>query len=147
MKRLIVLLGVAGVSFSAILVRWSTAPSLVLVFYRVLFASILLGPLAWVHREEFRTLETREIWLSLISGAFLGVHFACYFEALRWTSIAAAVVLVDTEVLFVALASVLIFRKRLGGRAWLAVLLAFGGSVIVAMSGSRSEERRVGKEC
>ncbi len=138
MKRLIVLLGVAGVSFSAILVRWSTAPSLVLVFYRVLFASILLGPLAWVHREEFRTLETREFWLSLISGAFLGVHFACYFEALRWTSIAAAVVLVDTEVLFVALASVLIFRKRLGGRAWLAVLLAFGGSVIVAMSGSSS---------
>lgn len=134
MKRLIVLLGVAGVSFSAILVRWSDAPSLVLVFYRVLFASILLGPLAWAHREDFQSLRRRELCLSLLSGAFLGVHFACYFESLRWTSIAAAVVLVDTEVLFVALASVLLFRKRLGGRAWLAVLLAFGGSVVVALA-------------
>lgn len=134
MKRLIVLLGVAGVSLSAVFVRWSDAPSLVLVFYRVLFASVLLGPLAWAHREDFRSLGRREFCLSLLSGAFLGVHFACYFESLRWTSIAAAVVLVDTEVLFVALASVLVLGKRLGGRAWLAVLLAFGGSVVVALA-------------
>ena len=72
--------------------------------------------------------------MSLLSGAFLGVHFACYFESLRWTSIAAAVVLVDTEVLFVALASVLVLGKRLSRRAWAAVLLAFGGSVAVALA-------------
>ena len=30
MKRLLVVLGVAGVSLSAVFVRWSTAPSLVL---------------------------------------------------------------------------------------------------------------------
>lgn len=136
MKRLIVLLGVAGVSFSAILVRWSTAPSLILVLYRVLFASLLLAPLAWAHRADFQALRRREFCLSLLSGVFLGIHFACYFEALRWTSIAAAVVLVDTEVLFVALASVLLLRKSLSRRAWLAVLLAFSGSVVVAMADS-----------
>lgn len=136
MKRLMVLLGVAGVSLSAVFVRWSTAPSLVLVFYRVVLAALLLIPMAAARREEFRTLERRELLLSLLSGAFLGVHFACYFEALRWTSIASAVVLVDTEVLFVALASVLLLGKKLSGRAWLAVLLAFGGSVVVALAGT-----------
>ena len=35
MKRLIVLLGVAGVSLSAVFVRWSTAPSLILALYRI----------------------------------------------------------------------------------------------------------------
>lgn len=134
MKRLIVLLGVVGVSLSAVFVRWSTAPSLVLVFYRVALSALLLAPMALARREEFRALERRELLLSLLSGAFLGVHFAGYFEALRWTSIASAVVLVDTEVLFVALASVLILRKKLSGRAWLAVLLAFGGSVVVALA-------------
>ncbi|MCI8802719.1 MAG: DMT family transporter [Oscillibacter sp.] len=134
MKRLVVLLGVAGVSLSAVFVRWSTAPSLVLAFYRMAFSVLLLAPLAAARREAFRAVQRRELLLSLISGAFLGVHFACYFESLRWTSIAAAVVLVDTEVLFVALASVLLFRKKLGGRAWLAVLLAFGGSVLVALA-------------
>ena len=134
MKRLIVLLGVVGVSLSAVFVRWSTAPSLALVFYRVALSALLLAPMALARREEFRALERRELLLSLLSGAFLGVHFAGYFEALRWTSIASAVVLVDTEVLFVALASVLILRKKLSGRAWLAVLLAFGGSVVVALA-------------
>lgn len=134
MKRLIVLLGVAGVSLSAVFVRWSTAPSLVLALYRMAFSALLLAPLALARRAEFRALRRRELCLSLLSGAFLGVHFACYFESLRWTSIAAAVVLVDTEVLFVALASVLVLRKRLSRRAWTAVLLAFGGSVAVALA-------------
>lgn len=134
MKRLIVLLGVAGVSLSAVFVRWSTAPSLVLAFYRMAFSALLLLPLALARRGEFRALGRRELGLSLLSGAFLGVHFFCYFESLRRTSIAAAVVLVDTEVLFVALASVLVLRKRLSRRAWLAVLLAFGGSVAVALA-------------
>lgn len=135
MKRLIVLLGVAGVSLSAIFVRWATAPSLVLAFYRMAMAAVLLFPLVfWKNRAELRTLTGREWGLCAVSGAFLGLHFAAYFESLRWTSIASSVVLVDTEVLFVALGSLLILHKRLSGRAWLAVALAFGGSVIVAMA-------------
>lgn len=134
MKRLIVLLGVAERDTPAVFVRWSTAPSLVLVFYRMAFSTLLMAPVAAARRGEFRALRRRELLLSLLSGAFLGFHFTCYFEALRWTSIASAVVLVDTEVLFVALASVLILRKRLSRRAWAAVLLAFGGSVTVALA-------------
>ena len=135
MKRLAVLLGVAGVSLSAVFVRWSTAPSLILVLYRVGMAAALLAPYTLLrHREELRTLARREVLLCLASGAFLGLHFAAYFESLRWTSIASSVVLVDTEVLFVALGTVLVLRQRLSGRAWLAVALAFGGSVVIAMA-------------
>ena len=135
MKRLAVLLGVAGVSLSAVLVRWSTAPSLILVLYRVGMAAALLAPYTLLrHREELRALDRREVLLCLASGAFLGLHFAAYFESLRWTSIASSVVLVDTEVLFVALGTVLVLRQRLSGRAWLAVALAFGGSVVIAMA-------------
>ena len=137
MKRLAVLLGVAGVSLSAVLVRWSTAPSLILVLYRVGMAAALLAPYTLLrHREELRTLARREVLLCLASGAFLGLHFAAYFESLRYTSIASSVVLVDTEVLFVALGTVLVLRQRLSGRAWLAVTLAFGGSVVIALSGA-----------
>ena len=135
MKRLAVLLGVAGVSLSAVLVRWSTAPSLILVLYRVGMAAALLAPYTLLrHREELRALARREVLLCLASGAFLGLHFAAYFESLRYTSIASSVVLVDTEVLFVALGTVLVLRQRLSGRAWLAVALAFGGSVVIAMA-------------
>ena len=133
MKRLIVLLGVAGVSLSALLVRWSTAPSLILALYRMAFAAALMTPAA-LGRESWSGLRRRELLLSVLSGAFLGLHFVCYFEALNRTSIASAVVLVDTEVLFVALASALILRKRLRPRARLAVLTAFGGGALVALA-------------
>lgn len=135
MKRFLVLLGVAGVSLSAVFVRWSTAPSMVLALYRMCFAAALLAPYALLrHREELGALARREVLLCLASGAFLGLHLAAYFESLRWTSIASSVVLVDTEVLFVALGSLLVLRKKLSGGAWLAVALAFGGSVVVAMA-------------
>lgn len=131
MKRLVVILGVAGVSLSAVFVRWSTAPSLILVLYRVGLAALLMAPPLFLrHREE--RLTRRDLGLCLASGACLGLHFAAYFESLRFTSIASSVVLVNTEVLFVALGSVLLLGRRLTGRAWLAVLLAFGGSVVIA---------------
>ena len=133
MKRLIVLLGVAGVSLSALLVRWSTAPSLILALYRMVFAAALMTPAA-LRGGSLSGLTRRELLLRLLSGAFLGLHFACYFEALNRTSIASAVVLVDTEVLFVALASALILKKKLSPRAWLAVLTAFGGGALVALA-------------
>ena len=74
--------------------------------------------------------------LCLASGLFLGIHFAAYFGALRATSIASAVVLVDTEVFFVAAASALFLGQRLPRRTWPAVLLAFAGSAVVALADS-----------
>ena len=119
MKKLIILLGVVGVSMSSLLVRWSQAPSLTLVVYRMGFASVLLIP--WVllrQREELRHLTRRQLGLCLLSGAFLGFHFFAYFTSLNMTSIASSVVLVDTEVFWVALAMFLLTREkpgRLGG--------------------------------
>ena len=81
MKKLVMLIGVTGASLSAVFVRWSTAPSLVLVLYRGLFATLLLAPYALIfHREELRRLRRREVLLCLASGVFLGLHFFCYFE-------------------------------------------------------------------
>ena len=42
MKKLLILLGVLGVSLSAPFVRISDAPSMVLVLYRVAIAALLL---------------------------------------------------------------------------------------------------------
>lgn len=139
MKKLIVLLGVLGVSLSAILVRLSEAPSLVLVFYRMLFSTVALFP--WsiaVCRDEWSRISKQELLLSLLSGIFLGIHFICYFTALRYTSIASAVVLVDTEVFFVALASPILLKRRVSLPCWIGILFTFLGSVVIATSSAGS---------
>ncbi len=135
MKHLIVMLGVMGVSLSPVLRRFSTAPSMVLVLYRVAFATLLLTPYVLLrHRKELLQLGRRELLLCVCSGVFLGFHFTAYFESLRLTSIAVAAVLVNTEAIFVTLGSVVFMKSRLSGKAWLAVLITFIGSVVVAMA-------------
>lgn len=133
MKKLVVLLGVVGVSFSAVFTRWSTAPALVLALYRMTLSAGLMA-LPALRRRELPGLTGRDVALCLVSGLFLGLHFTAYFAALERTSIAAAVVLVDTEVLFVALASAAVLGQRLPGKAWAAVGLAFGGAALVALA-------------
>lgn len=104
-KKLIITLGFFWVSFSAIFVRFAQAPSLVLVFYRTLFAAILLLPAILIkHREELRMIGRKELVLSGVSEVFLGLHFTAYFQAVKWTSITSAVVLTDMEIFFVAFA-------------------------------------------
>ena len=137
MKKLIIVLGVLGASFSAIFVRLSQAPALVLVFYRMLFATAVLLPVVLVkHRKELKEMTGKEFLLSALSGVFLGLHFSCYFSSLRYTSIAASVVLVDTEVFFVAIISRLLWKKKISGTGWLGIAVAFLGSVLIALADS-----------
>lgn len=119
MKRLVILLGVAGASLSAVFTRWSTAPALVLALYRMALSAALMAVPALTRRRELTALTRRDVVLCLVSGAFLGLHFTAYFAGLERTSIAAAVL-----------------GQRLSGRAWAAVVLAFGGSAVVALGDS-----------
>ena len=147
MKKLCLLLGVVGMSLSAIFVRLASAPSMVLVFYRVALSALLLLPLVLLrHRAELSGLTGRDIGLYILSGAFLGLHFTLYFESLRDTSVAAAVALVDTEVFFVALAMLLLFRERIPRGGWLGIGATFAGSLLIAMAdaGGGSDLLRVG---
>lgn len=135
MKHLIVMLGVMFVSLSPVFRRFSTAPSMVLVLYRVGFAALLLTPYVLLrHRAELRQLKRRELLLCMCSGVFLGLHFSAYFESLQLTGIAVAAVLVNTEAIFVTLGSVVFLKNRLPKMAWLAVFITFVGSVVVAMA-------------
>lgn len=135
MKKLIIVLGVVGSSVSAVLVRAADAPSMVLVFYRVGFAALILLPVFLTkHRGELRGIPGRYFLFSAVSGMFLGLHFTAYFQSLRYTSIAASVALVDTEVFFIAMMMFLFFREKLSGKCWAGILVTFAGSAAVALA-------------
>lgn len=144
MKKLIIILGVVGCSLSAILVRFSDAPSTVLAFYRMFFAAVLLLPaLLKSGVGEYKTAGARNVILCVASGLFLGLHFTFYFESLKLTSIASSVVLVDTEVFFVALGGVLFLKEKLSKVGWICIAVTFAGSLIVAL-GDMSKGALVG---
>lgn len=134
MKKLVIILGVVGASTSAILVRFSDAPSMVLVFYRMCFAVILLLPALYKNGlSEYFKIGKKNLMLCVISGVFLGLHFSFYFESLKHTSIASSVVLVDTEVFFVAIGSLLFLKEKISKIGWICILMTFAGSIIVSI--------------
>lgn len=136
--KLVLLLGVIGISFSAIFVKYATAPSTVLAFYRMAFAALCLAPVVFFrHRDELKKLSFKNVSLCLVSGFFLACHFTCYFESIRYTSVASSTVLVDTEVFFICIFSYLLFKEKCSRNGLIGIIITFVGSVILAM-GDRS---------
>ena len=138
MPELITILGVLSGSTAAIFVRWSTAPSIVLVAYRMGITALLLSPSVFLHRKELFSAQRNALLLSLGGGCILGLHFAAFFRALRMTSINICTVLANLTVIFVAFGTTLVFRQRLSRRAWFAIFIALAGAVMVTFSSERT---------
>lgn len=131
--------GVLGISASAIIVRYSSAPSAVTAFYRLAFTVLLMSPGIWGSGETRRALLSadRRTWLlSALSGVLLAVHFAAWFESLQHTSVASSTVIVCTEVIWVALGYRLFMGGRVGKRAAAAIAVSLAGSVLIALNDS-----------
>lgn len=135
MKKLIIILGTISISMSAIFGRMSTAPSVILVFYRMLFAVLLLLPVVLTKcKDELKNLNRQDVLRCACSGMFLGMHFTLYFQSLKFTSIAAAVVLVNMEVFFVALVMMFLWHEKIPFKGLIGIIVAFLGTVIIAMA-------------
>lgn len=126
---------VLAVSTSAVLVRWSGAPSLVKAFYRVLFTTLLLAPFAFTrYGAALRSLSGRDLLVAAGSGLALALHFATWFESLEWTSVAASVTLVQSQPVFVAMGATLLLDERVGRTKAAGIAVALCGMVLMSLA-------------
>lgn len=131
----LVALGVAvlAASTGAVLVRLSSAPSAVAAFYRVLFTTLPLLPVAvWRYQAAFARLGARDLLGASLAGVALAVHFAAWFESLAWTSVAASVTLVQSQPLFVAVGAWLLLGERLSRHMIAGIVVAVLGMAVMS---------------
>ena len=129
---LAVLVGVFAVSFSALFVRLSSAPAMIIATYRLLFTFLLLAPFSLHDRfAGVRSMSRRQIGLAAASGVFLALHLVTWFISLQYTSVASSVVIVTTQPVFVVLGSWLFFREKVPRPALLGIALALSGSFVI----------------
>ena len=139
---LAVLVGVFAVSFSALFVRLSTAPALMIATYRLLFTFLFLAPYALLrYRTDLVTVTWQQRGLAAGSGLCLALHLVTWFISLRYTSIASSVVLVTTQPVFVVIGSWIFFRERISRLAMLGGAMALFGSFIIGAA-----DFQIGKE-
>jgi drug/metabolite transporter (DMT)-like permease len=122
--------GVLGASVSAILIRYAQeAHPLAISFWRCAAGALLLAPFA---RGGFQRMQRKGWMLPAVAGVFLAAHFATWITSLELTSVANSVLLVTTAPIFVAIAARYLLRERMKLVVWTGILLAFGGTALIA---------------
>jgi len=130
--KIVLPLGLVAISFASIFIKLCDAPPLVISAYRLGIAGFIL---ALFHcrqlGRELRLLTRHETLLALLAGLFLSLHFAFWVTSLKYTSVASSVILVTTNPIFVALASVFFLRERLSFPLFFSILVAVGGGLMI----------------
>ncbi len=131
--KFIVIFAVVAGATSGIFGKLTEAPSMVIGFYRLLFAlPFFLVPILLKHRGEFKNIGRREWVLSIVSGIALFLHYWSWFTALKITSVASATVLVTLHPFLVAAMGFLIWKKPVSLKAVLGIVVAIiGGTIVV----------------
>ncbi|WP_172198603.1 DMT family transporter [Saccharibacillus qingshengii] len=124
-------ISIIAVSFSAIFVKWSDAPSSILSMYRMWFACFLMLPIVWIKRSEFKWIGGKEARLLIFSGLFLAMHFALWFESLKLTTVASSTIILALQPLVSLAAGFILFRERTTRASIFALIVATVGVMII----------------
>lgn len=134
------IVAIAAISFASIFIKQLEqvyqVPMLVVAFYRMLFATLILLPATLYRRaREIFKFGSKQLWPILLSGLCLAVHFGAWTLSLKYTSISRSVLIVDSQPIFTVLASYIFLRERLPLPAICGVLLAIAGIFLIFFDG------------
>lgn len=134
---IMIVVGVIGISLSAIFVKYSEAPAVVTAAYRMLWTVGLMTPVVIGKadvRKELGQSGRKTIGLCAVSGIFLALHFTTWFESLNQTSVASSTAIVCTEVIWVALGFGIVLKGRVTKAAAGCIAVTVFGSLLIALS-------------
>lgn len=134
--KLLLFLGVVGVSLSAIFVKYSSVPSLVTATYRLAWTVAILIPLSLKKSlPEIKRFTKKEVFAAIAAGILFALHFTLWFESLKHTTIASSTVLVDTDVIFAAIGFCIFMHGRIPKKGIIAIGVTVCGGIITALAG------------
>ncbi|PZS19038.1 MAG: EamA family transporter [Pseudonocardiales bacterium] len=127
----LLVIALAGVSFSGPLMAATAAPALAIAFWRnALGAGVTALFVGTRHLAQLRDLDRRAVGVAAVAGVALAVHFATWVPSVTMTTVASATALVSTQAIFVAL--IARWRGRnLPSAAWVGVVVATIGTALI----------------
>ena len=129
---LLMAVAVVAVSLSGPLMALAVVPPLAIAFWRNAFATVALAPPALLgRREELGALRGRRLWLVVVSGVALAVHFATWVTSLTMTSVASATAIVCLQLAWIV-AWQLFRGERFGAKVVTGLVLSFAGVLVVS---------------
>ena len=123
-------LGVVSVSAAAIIIRVAAAHPLTASWSRLSLGAIVLVVIALVRRRPWP--RGRDLVATMIAGVLLAAHFGLWIASLSATTVAASVVLVCLQPVFVVVIARLVLREPAPARVVLGIVIALVGAIAIA---------------
>lgn len=120
-------------SSSIFIAKLNEVPAIVIAFYRMAMATLLLLPAALAFkRRELAAFTRRDLLLLVLGGLCLAVHFGAWITSLKYIPIATSVVLVNSHPLFVVIASYLFLGEKPTARSLSGTLVGLMGMLVIS---------------
>ena len=131
--KIIVVFAVIAGSSSGIFGNVIEAPSMAIGFWRLTMGLPFFAiPVLLKHRDTLKNISKKDYIWTFVAGAFLFGHFFTWFNAVKMTNIASAVVLAALHPLVVLVITVFILKRKVGARPVMGIILALLGGVMIA---------------
>ncbi len=127
-------LGVILLGSGPIFVKSVRAHGVLVGFYRLFFASLMLAFPAWrlTGRNPSPTANSRHEWVwSALGGVTFAANIALWCSALNYTSASAVTLLDNTAPVWVGLIGWLALGQKQVARYWLGLLVTLGGAALM----------------
>ena len=126
-------IGLIGLGWGALLIRWADAPGLVTSFYRNSIAALVLAiPCLWMLSKDNLSLGRSNTHLAIWAGVFYGIDVGLHAVGVNLIGATIPTVLANTAPIWVGLGAMLFFREQLGIGFWYGLTLATIGAVMLA---------------
>lgn len=110
------------------LLSYNLHPFIITLYRAALVFIVLLPILLW---RGFETVRTSSVKLQIARGAVGGIGMLCVFTGLSLVPLAEATALLFTVPIFATLLAVGFLSEKVGIRRWSAILVGFGGIIII----------------
>lgn len=106
-------IAIVFISTSGVLGRSISFPPEITIWWRCLFAAILIGLFCWYKKYDLRIKSRKDGFSLLLSGLLLGAHWVTYFYALHLSNVAIGMLSLFTYPVITALLEPLFFKIKL----------------------------------
>jgi drug/metabolite transporter (DMT)-like permease len=124
-------IGILSLSFSAMFVRWASAPGPVTAFYRILFSVFILFPFFLPKLKMNPSIRSGSVIFPLLAGVFTACDLGLWTTSLSYTTASNATLLGNTSPLWVALGTWLILKQKLSPAFWRGLAIALLGAALI----------------
>jgi drug/metabolite transporter (DMT)-like permease len=124
-------IGVLGIGWSAIFVRWSGVTGMVSAFYRLAIAALVLLPWHVVRSAGRAGPSTASIKIALLAGIVFAADLAFFNSAIMMTNAANATLLGVNAPIFVAIGAWILYGERPSAHFWGGFALALAGMIYI----------------